>query len=322
MNTRYLGRRLINAILLLVGISFFSFALLQFSPGDFYDEMRLNPRISASTVEGLRAQYGLDRPLLVRYGRWLSSVSRGELGFSFAYNGPVGPLLRNRARNTLLLTATAALLGWALAIPIGILGAANRGKWSSRMSGLTISALLTVPDLLLFLWLLLLAVRTGWFPTGGMFSAGLENSHLWNKGKDLALHLLLPSLGLALVTLPTLVRHVRSAMIEALDSPFVRAARGHGIPRRRILFRYALPVAANPLTSLFGFSVATMLSASLLVEVILSWPGLGPLLLEATLTKDIYVVVSTVMLSAVFLIAGNLLADLLLFASDPRIRVE
>lgn len=322
MNAKYLGRRLLNAILLLLGISFFSFALLQVAPGDFFDEMRMNPRISAATVEGLREQYGLDRPLLVRYERWLGSIFRGDLGFSLAYNSPVGPLLETRARNTLVLTATATVLAWALAIPIGIWGAASRGKWSSRISGLATSTLLTVPDLLLFLCLLLVAVRTGWFPTGGMVSVGLENADLWHKAKDLAIHLFLPSLGLALVTLPTLVRHIRSAVIEALNSPFVRAARGHGIPRKRVLFRYALPVAANPLTSLFGFSVATMLSASLLVEVILSWPGLGPLLLEATLTKDIYVVVGIVMLSAAFLTAGNLLADVLLFASDPRIRVE
>jgi peptide/nickel transport system permease protein len=111
-------------------------------------------------------------------------------------------------------------------------------------------------------------------------------------------------------------------MIEVLDSPFIRAARSHGIPNSRLLFRFALPVAANPLISLFGFSVATMLSSSLLLEVILSWPGLGPLLVEATLNKDVYVVIGTVMLSATFLIVGNLVADVLLFAADPRIRVE
>jgi peptide/nickel transport system permease protein len=122
--------------------------------------------------------------------------------------------------------------------------------------------------------------------------------------------------------LPALVRHIRSAMIEVLQAPFIRAARAHGISEFRVLLRYALPVAANPLISLFGFSVATMLSASLLVEVILSWPGIGPLLLEAILAKDVYVVLGTVMLSSVFLVLGNLVADLLLFAADPRIRME
>jgi peptide/nickel transport system permease protein len=111
-------------------------------------------------------------------------------------------------------------------------------------------------------------------------------------------------------------------MIEVLEAPFIRAARAHGIAERRVLLRYALPVAANPLISLFGFSVATMLSASLLVEVILSWPGIGPFLVDAILAKDVNVVVGVVMLSSVFLVAGNLFADLLLYASDPRIRTE
>jgi peptide/nickel transport system permease protein len=155
-----------------------------------------------------------------------------------------------------------------------------------------------------------------------MISAEFNDLNFWSKVKDLANHLLLPSLGLALATLPPLVRHIRSAMIEVLDSPFIRAARAHGIAERRVLLRYALPVAANPLISLLGFSIATMLSAGLLVEVILSWPGIGPLLVDAILSKDTYVVVGTVMLSSVFLVAGNLFADMLLFAADPRIRME
>ena len=153
-------------------------------------------------------------------------------------------------------------------------------------------------------------------------SSAFSDLSVWNKVKDIAEHLFLPALGLAIATLPPLVRHVRSAMIEVLGAPFIRAARAHGIAERRVLFRYALPVAANPLVSLFGLSVATMLSASLLVEVVLSWPGIGPLLVDAILAKDVYVVIGAVMLSSVFLVAGNLFADLLLFAADPRMRVE
>lgn len=322
MPMKYLSRRLIHATLLLIAISFLSFALLQLAPGDYFDAMRLNPQISAQTINGIRSEYGLDRPLLVRYGLWLTSVVKGQFGFSFAYAGPVGPLLWVRARNTLLLTGTATLLAWALAIPIGIWSASRRGQWSDRAGGIATSMLLTIPDLLFFLCLLLLAVRTGWFPVGGMVSAGDAGPGFWNQARDIATHLVLPGFGLALVTLPALIRHVRSAMIEALESPFIRAARGHGIPRARVLFRYALPVAANPLISLAGLAVATMLSASLLVEVILSWPGLGPLMVEAILARDVYVVIGVVMLSSVLLVAGNLLTDLLLFASDPRIRAE
>jgi len=319
---KYLSRRVVHATLLLIAISFCSFALLQLAPGDFFDSMRLNPQVSRQTVDNLRTQYGLDRPLPVRYIRWLGSVLNGQLGYSLASNSPVAPLLVVRARNTLLLSGTATLLAWLLALPIGIWSAAKRGNWGDRVSGVATSTLLAVPDLLLFLGLLLLAVRTGWFPTGGMTSEAGRDLSSSKQASDVLYHLVIPALGLALVTLPVLVRHVRSAMADALDSPFIRAARGHGIPRARLLFRYAFPAASNPLISLFGFSIATMLSASALAEVVLSWPGLGPLLVESILSRDVYVVVAIVMSSSVFLVAGNLLADLLLFASDPRIRME
>ena len=320
---RFLARRLANVLLLLLMVSFLSFALLQLTPGDFFDGLRLNPEISPQTIDGLRTQYGLDRPWPVRYECWVVSILHGQLGFSLAYKTAVALLLRERARNTLLLTGTAALLAWLCAIPIGIWSATAKGKWPDRAFGVATSTLLTIPDLLLFLVLLLLAVRTGWFPSGGMVSPSADPSaSLWTHLHDIAAHLVLPASGLALVSLPALVRHIRSSMIDVLASPFIRAARAHGISRRRILFRYALPVAANPLISLFGLSGATMLSASALCEVVLSWPGLGPLLLESVLSRDVYVVAGTVMAASVFLIGGNLVADLLLFAADPRIRVE
>jgi peptide/nickel transport system permease protein len=319
---KYLARRLVHATLLLAAVSLFSFAILQLAPGDFFAPMGLNPQISSRTIAGLRSQYGLDRSFPVRYGHWLHDALKGNLGASFAYNSPVAPLLAVRARNTLLLTGTAMLLAWLIAIPLGMWSAVYRGKWGDRAGAVVTSGLLTVPDLVLFLVLLLVAVRTGWFPTGGMVSAVFGDLNVWNRVKDIAEHLFLPALGLAIATLPPLLRHVRSAMIEVLEAPFIRAARAHGITERRVLFRYALPVAANPLISLFGLSVATMLSTSLLVEVILSWPGIGPLLVDAILAKDVYVVIGTVMLSSVFLVLGSLFADLLLFAADPRMRVE
>ncbi len=317
---RYLLRRLLHGVFLLVGVSVLSFVFLQLAPGNFFDEMRLNPQIAPETVAALRAQYGMDRPLPVRYARWAKSVLRGELGFSFAYNSPAAPLLRVRARNTLLLTVTATLLAWLLAIPIGVWSAARKGGAADRAASAGTAGLLAVPDLLLALGLLLLAVRTGWFPTGGMMSVGSDSLGAARKIKDLAMHMALPVTALVLGLLPMLVRHVRAAVVEVLDSAFLRAARGHGIPRQRLLFGYALRAAANPLISLFGFSVAALLSASLIVEVVMSWPGLGPLLLEAVLARDLYVVIGAVMLSTVFLVAGNLLADVLLYAGDPRIR--
>jgi peptide/nickel transport system permease protein len=176
--------------------------------------------------------------------------------------------------------------------------------------------------LLLALGLLFMAVHFHWLHTGGMFSRESAGQSLWGLSKDLAAHMILPVTVLVLGSLPLLLKHTRAAMLEVLDSPYVRASRALGISRGRILFRHALPAAINPLVSLFGFSLGSLLSASLLTEVVMSWPGLGPLLLEAVLDRDIYVVIGAVLFSTLLLVFGTLLADVLLFAADPRIRTE
>ncbi len=318
----YFLRRSMQAAFLLIGVSILTFLFSALAPGNYFDEMRLNPQISPETVAALRAQYQLDRPLPLRYGRWVNSLLHGEMGFSFAYNSPVAPLLWVRARNTLLLTLTATVIAWALALPLGIWSATTLGRVSDRvLSGLT-AALLVVPDLPLALALLILAVRSGWFPMGGMVSVGFENLSPIQKMRDIVLHMELPVIALVLSALPILVRHVRSAVADVLEAPFLRAAASHGIRRRTLLYRYALRAAANPLISLFGFSVGALLSGSLLVEVVMSWPGLGPLLLEAILARDFYVVIGGVLYSTIFLVAGNFLADVLVFWADPRIRTR
>jgi len=155
-----------------------------------------------------------------------------------------------------------------------------------------------------------------------MASVDFETLSPFNKLRDMALHMILPVTALVLSSLPLLVRHVRAALADVLKAPFLLAAVGHGIPKRALLYHYALPAAANPLISLFGFSIGVLLSGSLLIEVVMSWPGLGPLLLEAVLARDLYVVVGGILGSTLFLVGGNLLADLLLYWADPRIRTE
>ena len=318
----FLLRRLGHAFFLLVGVSILAFVFTTLAPGTYFDEMRLNPQIAPETVAAMRAQYGFDRSLSVRYASWLSSVFHGDMGFSFAYNSPVAPLLVLRARNTLLLTITATLLAWAIALPLGVWSAERLGRLPDRFLSWGIAALLVIPDLALALGLLVFAVRSGWFPTGGMASVDFETLSPLNKLHDLALHMILPVTALVLSALPLLVRHVRAAVADVLNAPFLLAAAGHGIARRTLLYRYALPAAANPLISLFGFSIGALLSGSLLIEVVMSWPGLGPLLLEAILARDPYVVVGGILFSTLFLVGGNLLADLLLYWADPRIRTE
>ncbi len=324
---RFLLRRVLHSLLLLAGASVLSFVVVNLAPGDFYEALRLRPGVSPATVAALRSQHGLNESLPVRYLHWVRSAVQGDWGFSLAYNSPARPILWLRAKNTLLLAGTATLLAWLVALAVGLWSAAHPGTWADSLASVGMSILLATPELVLALLLLLVAVRTGYFPAGGLMSLDFSEPecsavHLWARIEDTARHLFLPSICLAAGSLPVLFLHVRTAARQALDSPFVTAAQGYGIPFRRVLLRHALPAAANPLISLFGLSLGLLMSSSLVIEAIFSWPGLGQLMLEAILQRDFILVVDAGMLATGFLIAGNLLADVLLYASDPRIREE
>jgi peptide/nickel transport system permease protein len=319
---RFVIRRLVYSLLLLVAVSVLSFAFMELAPGDFLSEMRMNPQISPETIASLRHQYGLDESLPMRYAHWVASVARGEFGYSFAYNRPVAPLLWERGMNTLLLSIIGMALTWFLAVPIGAWSAARQGRISDKTLSISTVALYSVPDLLIALLFLLLAVRTGWFATGGMASIDVGMMTTTDRAKDIFRHFTLPIATLVLANTPLVVRHVRAALIEAASSPFVTSLRAHGVSEARILWVHLMPLAANPLLSLWGVSFGTLLSGSLVVELVLTWPGLGPLLLEAAFSRDVYVLIGVVMISTTFLLVGTILSDCLLLAIDPRIRRE
>jgi peptide/nickel transport system permease protein len=319
---KFAAGRFLHAVFLLFGVSVLSFLFSALAPGDYFSELRLDPRISPETIAGMRAQYGLDRPLPERYVAWLASAAKGEFGYSLTYHGRVGPLLRERMRGTLLLTVTATLLAWLLAIPAGVWNATVRGTWRDGVARLILAVLLSVPDLLLALAFLVFAVETGWFPIGGMQSPDWESLGATGRVRDVAWHMAGPVAVLGIGMLPVLIRHVRASMVEVMDAPFALNARAHGIPRARLLYRHLMPAALNPLISLLGFSLGTLLSASLLIEVVMGWPGLGPLFLEAIMARDFGLVLGVIMMSATFLVTGNLVADLLLYRADPRIRLK
>ena len=318
---KYAARRALHSLLLWIALSALFFVFAGLAPGDYFSELRLDARVPSGTVAAMRAQSGAGRPLAARYIDWLASAARGDFGRSLAYDSPVAPLLWPRVLATLLLTGTATLLAWLLAVPLGVWAATQRGTWRDGLSNAFLSLLLSVPDLLLAIVFLVFAVRSGLFPAGGMTSPAFSSMTTPEQVRDLARHLVLPVAVLVLGMLPVIARHVRASMIEVMDAPFALAARAQGIGRRRLLFRHLLPAAMNPLISLFGVSLGTLLSASLLVEVVMGWPGLGPLFLEAVMARDFALALAVAMFSAAFLMAGNLAADLLLYRFDPRIRV-
>jgi len=312
--------RLGHALLVLLGVSLLAFLFLELAPGDFFQQMQVDPRLSPEVVEGLRARYGLDRPLPVRYLAWVGSVLRGELGYSFKYGVPVAELLGPRLGHTLLLAGSAAALSWGLALPLGTLWAAARGRRADRVAAAATAGLASIPELVLALALVGVAARWGGLPSGGMRSSGWERLPALAQVLDVARHMVLPVTALVLAALPALLRHVRSAVAEQLEQPWVLAVRAQGVAEPRLLFVMVLRAAANPLATLFGLTVAGLLSGSLVVEYVAGWPGLGPLLLEAILARDVHLVLAPVMATTLLLVAGNLLADLLLVALDPRIR--
>jgi peptide/nickel transport system permease protein len=318
----YLARRLIRAILLLIGVSALCFLFTEMAPGTFFDEMRLNPQISPETISALRSRYGLDRPLLSRYGRWVKSALHADFGYSIAYNVPVAPLLWGRAKNTLLLTTTALVLTWLISVPLGVWAASRRGGLLDKAVTIGSSFLVSAPELVIAVGLLAAAVRWRILRVGGMMSVDFEGLSTWGKLQDILLHLALPALILVLCETAVIVRHVRASVLEVLDAPYIQAACGFGIKPGRVLFRHILPVAANTAISLLGFSLAGLLSGSMLVEAVCGWPGLGPLMLEATLSRDLYLVIGGIMFSSLFTLSGGLIADIMLLASDPRIRRE
>jgi len=318
----YLARRLIRAVLLLIGVSALCFLFTEMAPGTFFDEMRLNPQISPETISALRSHYGLDQPLLLRYGRWVKSALHADFGYSIAYNVPVAPLLWSRAKNTLLLTTTALLLTWLISVPLGVWAASMRGGLLDKAVTLLSSFLVSVPELVIAVGLLAAAVRWRILRVGGMMSVDFDGLSTWGKLQDILFHLALPALILVLCETAIIVRHVRASVLEVLDAPYIQAACGFGIKPGRVLFRHVLPVAANTAISLLGFSLAGLLSGSMLVEAVFGWPGLGPLMLEATLSRDLYLVIGGIMFSSLFTLGGGLIADIMLLASDPRIRRE
>ncbi len=316
---RYLGRTLIRAILLLAGVSLLCFLFADLAPGSFFDEMRLNPQVSPETISVLRSRYGLDQPLVVRYARWVQSAAHADLGYSIAYNTPVAPLVWSRAKNTLVLTTTAMWVTWLISIPLGVWMATRRGRVLDHTVSVASSFVISIPEVVIAVALLALVVRWRLLPLSAA-PLNSETSSLWSRLPGLAARMLLPVIILVLVESAIIIRHVRASVREILGTPFVQAARSFGIRPSRVLFRHVFPAAASPAISLFGFSLAGLVSGSLLIEVICGWPGLGPLILEATLSRDFYLVIGGLMLSAIFMIGGNLIADILLLATDPRIR--
>jgi peptide/nickel transport system permease protein len=285
--------------------------------------MAENPGISAETIDSLRHRFGLDRPWWVQYGLYLRNVFlHFDFGESFSRHQPVFTVLREGLGNTLLLAGAAALVTWCLAIPLGVLAAVRQFSWVDKTLSVLSFMWLSIPEVLSGLLLLFLAARTGWLPVGGMHSLDWDQLDLAGKAVDLLRHIALPALVVGLIPLAGRMRQMRANLLDVLRLDYVTTARAKGLDERRVVFKHALRNAINPLITLFGFTLGSLVSGSFIAEVIFAWPGLGRITLDALLAKDQYLVMGSVLMAATVLVAGNLIADLLLAIADPRIAYE
>jgi peptide/nickel transport system permease protein len=319
----FLLRRLLNMIPLLLGISLLSFWVMELAPGDFLDTIRANETIPPETVKSMEVRFGLDKPWPHRYVKWLGNiVLRHDFGESFSYRRPVYSVILPRLGNTLLLALAAALMAWGLAIPLGILSAVRQYSWWDKSASFVAFFGLSVPEVFFALLMLMLAAKTGWFPVGGMHSLDWDYYSPGQKALDLLRHLALPALVLGTIPMASRMRQMRANLLDVLRLEYVTTARAKGLPERVVIWKHAVRNALNPLITLFGFTLAALLSGSFIVETVMGWPGLGSLTLEALRRQDLYLVMGSVMMASTMLVLGNLVADILLAVVDPRIRYD
>lgn len=318
----FLVRRLLHMIPILVGVSLLTFLLGALAPGDYYTQLANNPQITPAKLAELRAQQHLDKPWFVRYGYWLKDAVHGDLGYSIAYKIPVSELIFGRLWNTFILSFGALILAWGVAIPLGIWAAVNKDTWVDRFCSLIAFVGLSVPELLLALLALMFAAATGWLPVGGAQSPTYDLMTSGQQFVDRINHLILPTIVLAASDLAGIMRQMRSNLLDTLRAEYLVAARAKGTPEGWVVYKHALRNAINPLLTIFGYSIANLLSGAFVVENVMAWPGLGRLTLDALNARDFPLVVATMVMAAGLLVAGNFIADILLAWSDPRIRLK
>lgn len=309
-------RRLLLALLLVWAVASAAFVLTLAAPGDgtFGDD-----RAQPAEVRALaRQRLGLDQPLAVQYGRWLWGAVRLDFGQSSLYARPVGDLLRERVVNTAILATAALILAGAIGIGLGVLTATHEGTPFARLARALSALFLSIPPFIGSLVLVLVAARTGWAPIGGMSSA--DAAPWWERWLDLARHLPVPALALALPLAATLERVQAESLGSLLVQPFVVATRARGVPERRAIRRHAWPVSLGPVLGLYGLMIGSLFSGSFAVEAVTAWPGLGRLMVNALLARDLFLVAGTAAAGAGCLAVGTLVGDIVHAAIDPRVR--
>jgi len=319
----YLVKRILMLFPLLLGITLITFTVIHLAPGEPVEmQVSMSPKVSAASRARLREFYGLDKPLHVQYGRWLSHLARFDFGRSFAPdNRPVTDKIIERIPITLSLNIIALILEFGLAIPIGILAAVHRDTLLDRGISVFVFLGFAVPTF----WLALLCmyffgVKLSWLPISGIHSLGSDRLPALARFADMARHLLLPIAIATFGSLAGLSRYMRSTMLEVLSQDFITTARAKGVRERTVIYKHALKNALLPVITLLGFSLPGLIGGSVIFETIFAIPGMGQLFYQGVMGRDYPLVMGILVIGACLTLVGNLLADLCYAFADPRIR--
>lgn len=329
--TTYIVRRVLLAIPLLLIVSFISFLVVDLMPGDYVTRLEANPIISQETIDRFRAEFGLDRSVLARYGRWITSiVTRWDFGRSFDTFLPAFDtlFLGNRLARTLLISSTTILFMWLLAVPLGVYAARHQRRFGDQALTVAGFASLSVPGFvigLVLLWLLAGPLNVGaiGLGVGGLLDQEFAGARLsWAKVANLLWHLWPIWLVVGLSGAAGLMRYTRGSLLDEFDKPYVLTARAAGLSDRAVVYRHALRNAINPLISILGMQLPRLVAGSLIASKVLGLETVEGALWNAIVRRDPYVIMSGLLFFGAFLMLGNLFADLLLAWTDPRIRLD
>lgn len=314
---RYILRRLLQVIPMLLAVSLLVFFMIQLAPYNVLDSL-ITPNMSEDYIENLRQRYGLDDPLIVQYVRWLGNVLAGDLGNSLVSQHSIAADLAVRIPNTMWLVIPAYLTALLLAITLGLVAGANRGGWLDRtIDSLSSIGLATPPFWFALLLIYLFGYTLGWFPIIGMYTVGREGDPL-----DFLRHFVMPYLVLTFAYAPDLTRYVRSSTTQQLDEDYVLVQRAFGASRFELFRNHVSRNVLLPIVTQIGLALPMLVTGAIITESIFSWPGVGPYFLAGTRSLDYPVILAVLLLSATLVIVGNLLADVLYVVVDPRVRLE
>ncbi len=325
----FIIKRLLWMLPFLVAISFLAFVLIQLPPGDYVTTYiatlaASNEVVDQNTAADLRNRFGLDQPMVVQYWKWISNiVFFGDFGLSFEWQQPVGDLIWERMALTLLLTLSALLVTWGVALPVGVYSAVRKYSVSDYLiTGVSFLGL-AIPSFLLALVLMYVAAVHFGQSVGGLFSEQYLTAP-WSLAKvaDLLEHLWIPVVILAVSGTASLIRVMRANMLDELHKPYVTTARAKGLSEFTLLVKYPLRLALNPFISTIAWLLPNLVSGSIIVAIVLSLPTAGPLLLQSLMSQDMYLAGAFILLICMLTVLGSLVSDILLALVDPRIRLE